>query len=291
MLPIRCPLCEGDVSATVATLPRAGREFTVRECAACAHRFTHPVPAPEDFALFYDDDAAYQAFRTERRSGRSALYVWLRDLRLRHRARVMTRRAGKPGRCLEFGCGMGDFLLALRERGWDVVGIEPSARAAEACRQKGLDVTQGADPALAQGPFDLIVLWHVIEHVPDPVSTLKSLRGLLADDGLLAIAMPNLDSLDAKHYAPEHWFGTDVPRHLQHFTQRSMRALCARLGWRTESTWRQLYDPWQYALFSERGWLPLRLAKAAAVGTAAWAWGVVRPLAAPCSCLFLRKKS
>lgn len=289
MILMRCPLCEHSDSAMVATLARAGHEFTIRQCAACAHRYTHPVPAPEDFSLFYDDDAAYQAFRTEQSSGRSALYVWLRELRLRHRARMMTKRMGRTGRCLEFGCGMGDFLVALKSKGWETVGIEPSARAAEACRQKGLDVTQGDDPAAATGTFDLIVLWHVIEHVPDPVGTLAELRSLLKDDGLLAIAIPNLDSFDAKHYAPEAWFGTDVPRHLQHFTQRSLIKLCARLGWRFVSTWRQLYDPWQYACLSERGSMPARLARGLAVGTVTWLWGFIRPSAASCSCLFFRK--
>ena len=75
-----------------------GQQVAIRQCAACAHRYTHPVPAPEDFSLFYDDDAAYQAFRTEQSSGRSALYVWLRELRLRHRARMMTKRMGRTGR-------------------------------------------------------------------------------------------------------------------------------------------------------------------------------------------------
>jgi SAM-dependent methyltransferase len=144
------------------------------------------------------------------------------------RIRRWVKRFERPGIALELGCGNGMMLYSLMQMGWHVVGIERSLEMAAFSRHRvGLPIFAGGLEAVMPKPcFDLIILFQVLEHMPDPLTTLRQCANLLNPLGKLIIGVPNLDSWQAKYAGPD-WFHLDVPRHLFHFSPTSLRnALC-----------------------------------------------------------------
>ena len=132
----------------------------------------------------------------------------------------MLRRAGvrRGASVLDAGAGRGRLVAALRDAGYRAEGIDPTPR--------GPGVTQASLEEHAAHGLDAVVLWHVLEHVRDPLAALERARGWLAPDGVLLVAVPNLDALQAR-IAGSAWFHLDVPRHRTHFTARGVRELLA----------------------------------------------------------------
>jgi SAM-dependent methyltransferase len=137
------------------------------------------------------------------------------------------------GTLLDVGCGSGDFLAVMQSApGWRVVGIEPDQQAAEyARRERGLDVRQGQlpQPEIDGAQFDIITLWHVLEHTPAPQATLAEVRRLLKRNGRLIVAVPAGDSWEARAFG-RNWAGYDVPRHMVTFTRPSLERLLKGAG-------------------------------------------------------------
>jgi SAM-dependent methyltransferase len=129
---------------------------------------------------------------------------------------------------LDVGCGTGEFLVELRRRGVEVQGLEPSGFAARHAASLGLNVFQNGVAEFSPGrTFDLITLWNVIEHMPDPAADLSRLRELLAPDGTIVILTPDAGSHQAGAFGHD-WAGLEVPRHLQLFDASSLRTLAAK---------------------------------------------------------------
>jgi SAM-dependent methyltransferase len=127
------------------------------------------------------------------------------------------------GCLLDYGAGTGDFLSEAKQIGWQVYGIEPNDGARNLAGKKGIDLVAERSE-LGTKKFEVITLWHVLEHIHDLDSTLDYLYDHLADSGLLVIAVPNYRSWDAQHYGSD-WAAYDVPRHLWHFSKNSMEVL------------------------------------------------------------------
>jgi SAM-dependent methyltransferase len=134
------------------------------------------------------------------------------------------------------GCGDGLLLAAFVDQGHEGVGTERRGNPArQGLAAPRIRIISGdlADAALPEGSFDLCVYWHVLEHLADPRASLLEARRVLKPGGRLVVAVPNLDSLQARWFGP-HWFHLDIPRHLFHFTPGSLSALLARSGFHTE---------------------------------------------------------
>jgi len=134
---------------------------------------------------------------------------------------------------LDVGCGTGEFLLGIRED-MKCQGVEPEQNAAEWGRtHHQLDIVTGTLDSieLPTASFDLITMWHALEHMPDPLGSLQTASRLLAPNGKLLIALPNIESYDAKFYGPE-WVAVDAPRHLWHFTPSTLELITARAGFK-----------------------------------------------------------
>jgi len=157
--------------------------------------------------------------------------------------RWLADRRPARGRVLDVGCGAGDLLLALRDDGWSVHGVEPSPPGAEQAREKhGLDVVTGRfeQAALPDSSFDVIVFSGVLEHVHDPLGSLRRTHELLAPGGLVAILfLPMLDSPEARLFGPR-WLALDLPRHLTHFEDTTFRLMAAKA--RLEIVGRETYS-------------------------------------------------
>jgi SAM-dependent methyltransferase len=191
-------------------------------CPRCQLDRVAPVPTREVLKDYYD-----KAYLVDREGYRRNLRRYSpRDLKL------LERLNGK-GRMLEVGCSWGYFLAAARRRGWQVQGIELSDSAVRWAKERfGLNVTCGSieDMPVAESTgFDVVVAWHVIEHVQDPMCFLKTVRDSLRPGGLLALRTPNIRSLPARLNGwAWHWVG--APAHLSLFSPKSLRLAVERAG-------------------------------------------------------------
>lgn len=150
------------------------------------------------------------------------------------RSRVNFIKRYKPsGQLLDIGCASGYFLARAREEGYGVHGIEVSEWAVQEGRSRlGLEIDKGNtdDVDFPDGSFDIITMWHVIEHVEQPIEALSEVRRWLKQDGLLVIECPNMDSFDARRCGKD-WRGWSIPYHLWHYTPASLAMMLQRSGY------------------------------------------------------------
>lgn len=236
-----CPLCGADPGPPVLEapdpLPGPGRGlvFAVVRCPHCGLSYTNPRPSPAAIGGFYPAD--YHPHRRPRKmeQSRAARPLW---------SRVFGRPCGErrgalpwpgPGRLLDFGCGAGRFLKTMADRGWQVTGLDASVGAAELVRAHGLAALVGTlpHPDLRPGSFDVVTMWHSLEHVHRPLAILREAYELLVPGGKLVVATPNLASAPFRLFG-RSWFGLDLPRHLTHFTPATLTAMLETAGFRPE---------------------------------------------------------
>jgi SAM-dependent methyltransferase len=193
--------------------------FRVGECLHCGTAYT--VPRPSNLDRYYPP--VYRDY------GRFVTRI----LGLLYDARVSrwARLKAEGGSVLEVGCGPGLMLAAFRRRGWRVLGIERNEKVGESARQSlGLDIVALPVEALPKDArFDLIVMFQVLEHIADPVALLRECAKRLAPGGRLIINVPNFSSWQAR-FARAKWFHLDPPRHLVHYTPRTLSTTLERAG-------------------------------------------------------------
>lgn len=225
----RCPAC--DASEFEAFVDgkdfHYGNEgtFHMDRCAGCGLWIQRPMPDREALAGFYPQD--YYSFQSAQDG------CWRRRVRRffgleRH---TYLPDVPLPRRLLDVGCGAGHYILDLRRRGWDVSGIEPSSSAARAAQAAGLDVICGdiRSAKLQPSSFDVVRFNHSFEHVPDPVESLESVRGVLKREGYLFIGVPNTAGLWARIFR-EWWWYLGLPVHTFGFNPHNLRLLLERSG-------------------------------------------------------------
>jgi 2-polyprenyl-3-methyl-5-hydroxy-6-metoxy-1,4-benzoquinol methylase len=150
---------------------------------------------------------------------------------------------------LDFGCGTGSFLHRCAREGWKIAGVEPSNQARTIANTNLSNAVVNSVDQI-DGKFDVITLWHVLEHIPDLSETFQTLKGKLAERGTLIIAVPNFESYDAKYYR-HHWAGYDVPRHLWHFNQNVMQTFVSKNGCKIVETIPMKLDAYYVSMLSE----------------------------------------
>ena len=202
--------------------------FQVCTCASCGFTFTNPRPTPNELGRYYESEA-YISHSNTSHSLQDKIYQLVRRRAIRQKHALIA--AHEPqGRVLDIGCGTGQFLAYLMSRGYLVQGVEPSTLAREqAIADHALNVVPSLEQVQSQENFQVVTMWHVLEHVPDVRATFKRLFALLGKRGLLVIAVPDRESWDAQHYGSD-WAAYDVPRHLSHFRRADVHAFLAEHG-------------------------------------------------------------
>lgn len=273
-----CPLCHSDHYRHFKTCRDhtvSGEEFDIVECADCGFRFTNPRPQPDEIGKYYESPD-YTPHQATSRGVLDTVYRWVRRYTLRSKHRlIMSLMDDPPGRLLDFGCGTGEFLHLCQSKGWAVRGLDPDPQAQTVAEQKyGLTVE---DPDrirdLPSDHFDVITLWHVLEHVPTLSDTLQELNRILGPRGTLAVAVPNCASLDAAIYGAQ-WAAYDVPRHLYHFRPTDVRRLFAPFDLTVDDIRPMRLDAFYVSLLSEQyrdGWM-IRASGVALLSTLWAAW-------------------
>lgn len=251
-----CPVCRSSVlSPYLETKDHflTGEVFEIIRCAHCGCLLTDPQPGSHELAHYYQSPE-YVSHSVSLKSLSNAFYVLIRKFTLRNKFRLIRSLSGvSSGSILDVGCGSGELLRLFRKKNWLTTGVEPSEAARQrAIRKYHLDVGDSDMlGSLSPATYDAITLWHSLEHIRNLDETLYHLKRLLAPDGILLVAVPNWRSWDASYYR-DFWAAWDVPRHLYHFTDESMKALMQRYGMRVLAHIPMKLDAYYVCMLSEK---------------------------------------
>jgi 2-polyprenyl-3-methyl-5-hydroxy-6-metoxy-1,4-benzoquinol methylase len=162
----------------------------------------------------------------------------------------LVSQSAKGRKILDFGCGTGEFLTSLKDK-WNIYGVEPSAIARKKATEQTQKIIAENLPEKTERDFDIVTLWHVIEHVPDLNETIAQLVNKLKNNGVLLLAVPNYEAPDALKYGSD-WAGYDVPRHLWHFSKKSMSTLLEKHNLKLVEIKGMKLDAYYVSMLSEK---------------------------------------
>ncbi len=251
-----CPVCnKEDISFLIHTKDYSltRKHFDIIQCANCSLRYTYPMPTENEIAPYYDFPA-YISHSDVKEGWMNKIYHKVRTYTLREKTNwVQALFTGHKGHILDIGAGTGAFAHSMKMKGWKVTALEPDA----ASRQRALD-NYGIDLlpiedvySLPEQTYEVISLWHVLEHVHDLKGYLDKFEKLLKPNGRLIIAVPNYTSYDAVFYK-KHWAAYDVPRHLYHFSPESMNYLVQQANLQIVEYKPMWFDSFYVSLLSEQ---------------------------------------
>ena len=252
----QCPACKSidifpKLEAQDYTV--SNEKFSIWHCANCTIRFTQDVADQSAIGKYYKSDN-YISHSDTKTGLVNSLYHSIRKFTLNlKKSLVQNQTQLKSGAILDIGCGTGAFLNTMKVAGWKITGLEPDETATK--KAKSLYQIQPQSPLelfnLSEKQFDAITMWHVLEHVHQLNEYLFQLRKILKDKGTLFIAVPNYTSFDAQFYK-ETWAAYDVPRHLYHFSPKSMEMLVQRYGMKIKTIKPMWFDSYYVSMLSEK---------------------------------------
>lgn len=270
-----CPVCGSahiERAMTCIDHYASSEAFYLCRCRDCGFLFTQDFPVEAEIGRYYETPD-YISHSDTKKGIVNKAYHWVRSYMLGRKARLVAREAHrKTGRLLDIGTGTGYFSDTMKKRGWEVEAVEKNAQARAFAKQHfGLDVKPDtALQQLAPGSFDVITLWHVMEHLEHLNETWDTLNSLLTEKGVLIIAVPNSSSYDAKKYGA-HWAAYDVPRHLWHFTPATIQKLGAKHDFILAARHPMPFDAFYVSMLSEKYMgHSLPFVRGVITGTLAW---------------------
>lgn len=225
--------------------------FEIYECEDCRLLYTEPRPAEDKIGDYYKSED-YYSHQENKKGFIPKVYEMVKGVNLKAKYKMATENL-HAGHVLDIGCGVGDFLHTMEQNHWETTGIEPSedAKVIAKKRIKAQIYAPEEIGLLQDESFDLITLWHVLEHVDDLKSEVQHLYRLLKKGGRLVLALPNYQSFDAQHYK-EFWAAYDVPRHLNHFCQKSINNIFSNSGLELKKTDKLVWDAYYISFMSEK---------------------------------------
>lgn len=251
-----CPVCgSSDIKNVLSAKDYtvSSETFVVAECNSCSLRFTQDIPDPNSILPYYKAED-YISHTDQSKGMIGWLYKKVRVRTLVRKRNLIERKSGvNKGSLLDVGSGTGAFVNEMKLNGWRAIGLEPDAGARNLAKQL-YDLNLLDDKEffhLQRNSFDVITLWHVLEHVHDLSNYVQQLKTLLKENGKLFVAVPNYTSLDAKIYK-EYWAAYDMPRHLYHFSPRAMQMLMEKHGLKIIIYKPMWYDSFYISLLSSK---------------------------------------
>ncbi len=246
-----CPICNGKhflphLKVKDETVTR--EIFSILKCANCTFLVTSPQPDESIIGKYYESNS-YISHAKSSAQILDKIYFLARKLALRNKRQLIEKYTDK-GSILDFGCGTGSFLNYMKLHNWHSMGIEPSDKARKITEELGINVKKNL-ANLPEQKFNVITLWHVLEHIHELNTTLDSLTHILAQNGTIFIAVPNHKSYDSIHYNSK-WAAYDVPRHLWHFNQNNISDLAANHNLEIKAIFPMKMDSYYVSLLSEK---------------------------------------
>lgn len=206
-------------------------------------------PTPNDLDKYYESQA-YISHTDSKKSLVDKIYQLVKGYSLKRKVSLLNSFETSKKTVLDIGAGTGDFLLTAKKKNWIVEGIEPNTSARNRASEKGVVLNSNLEEASGR-KFQVITLWHVLEHLPDLEQQIASIVSLLEENGTLVIAVPNFKSYDANHYG-KFWAAFDVPRHLWHFSKKSIVKLFAKHKMELVKIKPMVFDSFYVSLLSEK---------------------------------------
>lgn len=210
---------------------------------------TFPKPNKEELSKYYESED-YISHSNKKKGLFSFLYQIVRGFTLKNKLNIIQHFHVGKGNLLDIGAGTGHFLDLAQKNKWTVTGIEPNLGARTMASEKGISFAENIQ-SLPNNSFDVITMWHVLEHVYDLDEQIKELKRVLKPDGVIVIAVPNFRSFDAKYYK-RHWAAFDVPRHLWHFSKKSIKILFHEKQMKVIEMIPMKWDAFYVSLLSEK---------------------------------------
>ncbi|MFB9078071.1 class I SAM-dependent methyltransferase [Flavobacterium procerum] len=210
---------------------------------------TSPQPSLENLGKYYESED-YISHTDNKRSLFEKAYHFVKNIALKNKLNLINSEQPAKGKILDIGAGTGDFLLTAKNNGWETVGVEPSDRAKNIAQQKGISFVEEIS-ILENASFDVITMWHVLEHVPNLEFQISELKRLLKPTGTLIVAVPNYKSFDANHYGA-FWAAYDVPIHFWHFSKKSIHTLFEKENMKLLKVLPMKFDSFYVSLLSEK---------------------------------------
>lgn len=210
---------------------------------------TNPQPSSESLFRYYESED-YISHTDAKGTLFEKIYHLVKKRAINQKIGLIEYWQSGTGTVLDIGCGTGDFLAEAKKNNWKTVGIEPSSKAKTSAKQKGISLVESYDE-LEDHYFDVITMWHVLEHVSDLENQIKELKRLVKPTGTIIIAVPNFKSYDASYYGV-FWAAYDVPRHLWHFSKTAMEKLFAKQNLKLKKVSPMWFDSFYVSLLSEK---------------------------------------
>ena len=226
--------------------------FTIVSCNDCGFKFTNPRPDDAVLGNYYKAEE-YISHTNTKKGLVNKLYHLVRTRTLKKKLNLVRSYVSR-GTILDYGCGTGMFLNVCKKAGWEAYGMEPDDEARKIASEANLNLFSDKariNTYITDKKFNVITLWHVLEHVTDMEETLSFFKSRLDKNGVLIIAVPNHVSFDASHYG-EYWAAYDVPRHLHHFEKKTIRQLVEKKGFLLRETLPMKFDSYYVSLLSEK---------------------------------------
>jgi SAM-dependent methyltransferase len=248
-----CPVCNNQQTRDILTCRDylvSGFPFTIRECSHCLTRFTSPRPDKTVIGEYYES-TSYISHDTTKKDFLTYIYRIIRWYNVRKKYQIL-ERFSRGNTILDIGCGTGEFIGYCAVRKKQCTGIEPNPKARTTAGQNyGVNIFESLETLPGNETYDIITLWHVLEHFHDPRETLNKLRPMLAPGGIIVAALPNCRSYDAEKFR-EYWAAYDVPRHLFHFSAESFKHLYTNIGFLCIAVLPQYIDAFYISFLSEK---------------------------------------
>lgn len=249
-----CPLCHSSDQTSFLSGKDyflSKEEFEILECRNCGFRYTSPIPEADKLGAYYKSED-YVSHSDTRKGFVNSVYHYIKHYSLRRKFNLIEKLGGKAG-LLDIGCGSGAFPAYMQSKGFRVKAIEPDEKArANAISEYKVDaLPEEAITHFTENSFDVITMWHVLEHVYTLHERMEQIQKLLTPEGYLIIAVPNCNSWEAKYYG-EYWAAYDLPRHLYHFTQSSLAVLAENYGFKIVEKLPMKFDAYYVSMLSEK---------------------------------------
>jgi len=211
---------------------------------------TYPKPDKEQLSLYYKSEN-YISHTDANKSWFDKAYQSVKKINLKRKLRLLNSFKLSEKKVLDIGCGTGDFLLTCKKNGYQVCGVEPNIKANKIASDKLSSKIIKDLSAIENEKFDIITLWHVLEHVPNLEEYISQIKRLLKIDGFLIIAVPNFKSFDAMYYK-QFWAAFDVPRHLWHFSKKAIQTIFAKHTFKIQKIVPMKFDAYYVSMLSEQ---------------------------------------
>jgi 2-polyprenyl-3-methyl-5-hydroxy-6-metoxy-1,4-benzoquinol methylase len=248
-----CPICsktELTLFKTVKDHSVSNEKFNITMCKDCGFKFTNPIPTEDTIGKYYQSEN-YISHSDTNKGIVNKLYHIVRKQALKSKVNLINS-ISKKGSILDVGCGTGYFLKACQENGWTVTGMEPDATArSHAEKNTNHTIHTNLFSVVESEKFNVITMWHVLEHVHKLNQSIQHIHKLLVSKGKIIIAVPNIKSYDSIIYS-EYWAALDVPRHLYHFTEKDIDNLLTTHGFTKEKINPMLFDSFYVSMLSDK---------------------------------------